>query len=155
MSPDLIALGILALSALAAAAVLASKLKAALAALSQAERRLTAPPPPPPPRAVESRREEYGLLWFPTLTLKDDEKTVLAASAGLPHCARCVRPLALKPGPPEEWVCASCSDRRAGTAADLQVTDMVVASTLKEHLARHPGWRAAPGVGPKGSSGAP
>jgi hypothetical protein len=104
---------------------------------------------------VESRREHYGLLWFPALTLQDDERAVVAASAGLPHCARCVKPLALNPGPPEEWACATCSERRPGTAADLQVTDTVVAATLKEFLDRHAGWRAAAGVARKPPPGAP
>jgi len=143
------ALAVLAVAGLAAAAALAAKLKAARAALAASEARLAAPAPPPP-RALESRREHYGLLWFPTLTVKEDEKLIVAAAAGLPHCPRCVRPLALSSGPPEEWSCGGCSERRPGTTADLQVTDSLVAETLKEFLSRHPDWRAAPGLGARG-----
>lgn len=144
---DRVALVLAALAAagFAAAAALAAKLKTTRAALAAAEAWLAAPPPPAP-RVVESRRELFGLLWFPTLTVKDEERLVVAAAAGLPHCARCVRPLALSSGSPEEWSCGGCSERRPGTAADLQVTDSLVADTLKEFLARHPGWRAAPGL---------
>lgn len=148
MNPLCAGLAVLAAAALAAAAVLAAKLKAARAALAEAEKRRD--PPPPPPRVIESRRSHYGLLWFPTLTVKDEEKTVVAAAAGLPHCARCVRALTLSPGPPEEWACGGCPERRPGTTADLQVTDSVIAETLAEFLVRHPDWRAARGVGAAG-----
>ena len=144
MDPMTAGLGVLAAAALVAAAALAVKLKAARAALAEAEKRR---PPPPPPRVIESRRSHFGLLWFPTLTVKDEERVIVAASAGLPHCAACVRPLTLSSGPPEEWACGGCPERRPGTTADLQVIDSVIAETLKEFLLRNPGWRAAPGVG--------
>lgn len=142
-------LAVLAFADLAAAAALAAKLKAARAALAASEARLAAPAPSPP-RALESRREHYGLLWFPTLTVKEDEKLIVAAAAGLPHCPRCVKAMSLLPGASGEWVCGGCSERRPGTAADLQVTDSLVAETLKEFLFRHPDWRAAPGLGARG-----
>lgn len=150
MDPLTLGLAAAAAAGFAAAAALASKLKAARAALAELQSR---PAPPPPPRPVESRREYFGLLWFPTLTVKDDERLVVAAAAGLPHCPKCVRPMALSAGAAGEWVCAGCSDRRAGTAADIQVTDAVVADALQEYLRRHPGWRAANGLAaPKSSA---
>ena len=146
MSMDLLTggLAVLAVAGATSAAALAAKLKAARAELEAGKRRS---PPPAPPRAVESRRERFGLLWFPTLTVKDEEKLVVAAAAGLPHCARCVRALTLSSGPPEEWACGGCPERRPGTTADIQVTDAIVAETLEEFLARHSGWRSAPGLG--------
>lgn len=137
----------LALIALLLAAVVASLLgglRRTRAALAAAENR---PAPPPPPRTVESRRERFGLLWFPLLTVRDDEKLIVSVVAGLPHCARCVRALTVSPGPPEEWSCAGCGERRPASTADLQVTDSVIADALAEFSARHPGYRAAPGVG--------
>jgi hypothetical protein len=143
MNPLTLGLAAVAAISVAACAALAGKLSAAKAALAEAQNRKA---PPPPPRSVESRREHFGLLWFPTLTVKDDDKVIVSAAAGVPHCARCVRPLALTQGPPEEWACGGCSERRPGTAADLQVTDAVVSETLKEFAARNPGYRTGPGV---------
>ena len=119
------------------------KLETARADLAAARNR--PPEPPPPPRVIESRRERYGLLWFPTLTVKDKEKLVVSAAAGVPNCARCVRPLKLAASAAEaaeEWACGSCDERRPASTADMLVTDSVVADTLKEFLARHDGWRA-------------
>lgn len=113
----------------------ASRLKAALAA---AEARLDAPPPP---RAYEARREEFGLLWYPVLTVDEREKRVLSVVAGLPHCQRCVRPLAEEKG--GEWVCAGCGERRPPSTADLQVVDTVTRQALAEFLKRHPEHRKA------------
>jgi ribosomal protein L37AE/L43A len=118
------------------------RLSRARAALADAERRLT----PAPTRAVESRREAYGLLWFPTLTVKDGERLIVAGAAGLPNCARCVQPLSLMKGASEEWACSGCSERRAGTAADLSVSDQVVAETIAEFVIRNKGYRPANGL---------
>jgi hypothetical protein len=131
--------GGLALFLLVAAVVLSSKLKAARAALAEAERALAVPPPPPPPVTVEGRREAYGLLWFPTLTVDETRHAVVGATAGLPHCPRCVRALSLKTGTPEEWVCEGCGEKRAASAADIRVTDTVLAEALKEFMARRGG----------------
>lgn len=133
-----------ALVAAATAAALYAKLAKARAALAEALKPL--PAPPPPPRAAESRREHFGLLWFPVLTVRDDERLVVGATAGMPHCAKCVRPLALNPGPPEEWACGECPERRPGSTADLQVTDSVIAEALGEFLRRNPGYRAGPAL---------
>jgi hypothetical protein len=138
-----------------AAAVLAAAFAAALGTALLLRRRLAAAraelaaerarsSPPPAPRVVESRRERFSLLWFPTLTVKDDEKLIVGAAAGLPHCLRCVRPLKVAAGAagaPEEWACAVCGERRPASIADIAVTDSVVAETLAEYLSRHEGWR--------------
>jgi hypothetical protein len=98
-----------------------------------------------PVREVEGRREFHGLLWFPVLTVDDEDKLVVAAKAGLPHCLRCERPLALA-GQREEWVCAACGQKRPGAEADFFVADSVIAEGLKEFFAGHPGFRPAPGL---------
>jgi len=103
----------------------------------------------PPTRVVEDRRERFSLIWFPALTVKDDEKLVVSAAAGVPHCARCVQPLRVAAGAAgaaEEWACPRCGDRRPESIADLTVTDSVAAEAVAEYLARHDGWRAAKGV---------
>jgi ribosomal protein L37AE/L43A len=99
-----------------------------------------------PPRLVEGRREFHGLLWFPVLTVRDDGKLVVAAKAGLPHCLRCERPLALAAGAREEWACASCGERRPGSEADFFVAESMLAEGIKEFFAVHPGFRLAPGL---------
>jgi len=98
-----------------------------------------------PVREVEGRREFHGLLWFPVLTVDDEDKLVVAAKAGLPHCLRCERPLALA-GQREEWVCAACGQTRPGSEADFFVADSVIAEGLKEFFAGHPGFRPAPSL---------
>lgn len=146
------------LASLAAAAVVFALTAVALGVkLSSARAELAAekarPPVPAPPRTVESRREAFMLLWFPTLTVDDASRTVTAAAAGLPHCLRCVRALTLSAALPEEWTCAGCGEKRPGTAADFSVVDSVLRDTLKEFLTRHPGYRLAPHLSaPKSSS---
>jgi hypothetical protein len=98
------------------------------------------------PREVEGRREFHGLLWFPVLTVKDDEKLVVAAKAGLPHCVRCERPLSLVSGAREEWSCVSCGQKRPSAEVDFFVADSVIAAGLKDFFAGHPGFTAAPGL---------
>jgi ribosomal protein L37AE/L43A len=120
-----------------------AELEAMGRALVQEKKR---PLPPTPPRLVESRRESFALLWFPALTVDEEKKLVLSASAGLPHCAKCLRAMTLSKEPPEEWVCAGCRDRRAGTAADFTVSDSVLTDALKEFFARHPDYRPDPGL---------
>lgn len=121
--------------------ILLARLRAARAAAAAAEKNAARPP-----RLVEGRAERHGLLWFPVLTVDDAQKQILSALAGLPHCPRCLKPLALVAGPPEEWVCAGCEDRRAGTAADLQVVDAMIAQTIHEFVMRHADYRAAAGL---------
>lgn len=133
-------------AAVAADIVLRRRLAAAQSALDAA---LSRPPTPAPPRLAESRRERFGLVWFPTLTVDDGARMVLAASAGLPHCARCVRALVLSSATPEEWSCEGCEEKRPGTAADIQVLDSVVGEALAEFLQRHPGYRVAAGLAPR------
>jgi hypothetical protein len=98
-----------------------------------------------PLREVEGRREFHGLLWFPVFTVKDDEKLVVAAKAGLPHCLRCERALALG-GAREEWACATCGERRPGSEVDFFVADSVIAGGLKEFFEGHPGFRPSPSL---------
>ncbi len=135
----LYATAVLCLILAVAAAVLSAKLRAARAALTEAERKLAVPPPPPPPVTVECRREAFGILWFPVLTIDERRRLVTAASVGLPHCPRCVKPMSLKPGPAGEWVCPACGEVRAGSAADIRVTDSVLGEALQEFLSRRGG----------------
>ncbi|MDE2140993.1 MAG: hypothetical protein KGJ84_01105 [Elusimicrobia bacterium] len=117
--------------------------------LAESQRRLAPPPPPPPPPPpilFECRREENGLLWFPVLTAKADEKQVVGVSSGLPHCTRCVRPLKVLFGRTEEWVCSACEARHPAAAADLRATDLVLTECLREFFARHPDFAPAPGL---------
>jgi ribosomal protein L37AE/L43A len=111
---------------------------------------VTAAPEPPktscPPRMVEGRREFHGLLWFPVLTVQDDEKLVIAAKAGLPHCVRCERPMILRTGAREEWACAGCGQKRPGSEADFFAADSVIVEGMKEFFDGHPDFRAAPGL---------
>jgi len=138
-----LALPVLAVAAALTAAVLLSKLKAARAELAELRGRAAAPPPP---RTFESRRESFGLLWFPALTVDDTTRQVTAAVAGLPHCARCVKALSLASAAPEEWACEGCGEKRPGSVADIQVLDSVVGDALREFLQRHAGYRVAPNV---------
>ena len=97
------------------------------------------------PRVVEGRQERFGLLWFPQLTVDDRARQVTAAAAGRPYCPKDLALMALQKGPPEEWACPACADRRAGTAADLQVMDQVVAQAVREFTVRA-GYSAAPSL---------
>ena len=149
MDPLIAGLGGAAVAAALAAVVLGLKLRSARAELDELKSR---PPAPPPPRLVECRREAFGLLWFPTLTVDDASRTVTAAAAGLPHCAKCVKALALSSAVPEEWTCEGCGEKRPGTAADFAVVDGVLRDSLREFLQRHAGYRTAPHLSaPKGA----
>jgi hypothetical protein len=133
----------------AQAAMLTDRLRIARSELAASKRRLVPPPPiapPSPPLQFECRRERAGLLWFPVLTARDGEKLVVGVSSGLPHCARCVCPLKLVSGRPEEWVCSGCGERHPGKAADLMATDLVLTDCLREFFARHPDYAPAPGL---------
>jgi hypothetical protein len=100
--------------------------------------------PPLPTRQVEGRREFHGLLWRPVLGVNDDEKLVVAARAGLPHCVRCERALTLAAGPRELWTCPSCGDSRPGSDADFFAAEAVIADDLREFISGHPDFRLAP-----------
>ena len=144
-----IVFAVLAAAFAAEAARLTSILKIASRQLAASERRFAPPPPAPPPspiRLFECRREHSGLLWFPVLTAKDEEKQIVGVSSGLPHCARCVKPLKVLFGRKEEWICADCEARHPATAADLRTTDMVLTDCLREFFARHPDFTPAPGL---------
>lgn len=131
--------------ALGTALVLRRRLEAARAELAAERARKDEKPAT---RSVDDRRERFSLLWFPALTVKDDERLVVSAAAGVPHCARCIQPLRVAHGGggAEEWACPRCGDRRPSSVADLSVTDSVVAESVAEFLARHDGWRAAKGL---------
>lgn len=150
MNPGTLALAALAAAAAGVAAVLYARLGEARSALAEALRRPA--PAAAPPRAFESRRERFGLLWFPTLTVDDASRVVTAAAAGLPHCAKCVKPLALTKAAPEEWSCETCGEKRPGTVADIRVIDSVVSEALEEFFRRQPGYRPGPGVAAKGAA---
>jgi hypothetical protein len=132
----------------AEAARLTLILRVASRQLAASERRNVPPPPAPPApvRLFECRREQSGLLWFPVLTAKDEEKLVVGVSSGLPHCADCVRPLKVQFGRSEEWSCAGCGARHPATSADLRTTDRVLTDCLREFFARHPDYAPAPGL---------
>ena len=127
-------------AALGTALLLKKKLDTARAELEAERARKSAPAT----RVVEDRRERFSLIWFPSLTVKDDERLVVSAAAGVPHCARCVQPLRLAQG--EEWACPRCGDRRPASIVDLSVTDSVAGEAVVEYLARHDSWRADSGV---------
>ena len=61
-------------AAVAADIVLRRRLAAAQSALDAA---LSRPPTPAPPRLAESRRERFGLVWFPTLPVDDGAGLVM------------------------------------------------------------------------------
>ena len=133
-------------AALGTALVLKRKLDAARAELAAERARKSEAPPT---RVVEDRRERFSLIWFPSLTDKDDERHEQTTTAETPHSARSVQPLRLAhgvAGAPEEWACPRCGDRRPSSIVDLAVTDSVAAESAAEFLARHDGWRAAKGV---------
>jgi len=145
----LILFAVLSAAFAAEAARLTDELRLARLALAESERRLAPAPTPPPPtpvRAFECRREHSGLLWFPILTAKDEEKLIVGVSSGLPHCLRCVRPLRLRSGRTEAWVCSACAARHPAEAADLKATDEVLTGCLSDFFARHPAYRPAPGL---------
>ena len=130
---------VLAAAFAAKAAMLTDGLRVARLELAASKRR----PAPPPPSSVQTRQFECrlvrsGLLWYPVLTARDDEKLVVSASSGLPHCARCVCPLKLVSDRTEEWVCSGCGERHGGRAADLMAVDAVLTDCLREFFARHP-----------------
>jgi hypothetical protein len=134
---------VLAAAFAAKAAMLTYRLRLALLELSEANDRHAPPPPPASARHFECRLERHGLLWFPALTAYDDDKLVVGVSSGLPHCARCVRPMKLVTGRSEEWVCSACEERHPGMSADLVATDAVLTDCLREFFARHPDYAPA------------
>lgn len=106
------------------------------------------PPPPPaaPPRLVAGFVQFQGLFWHPVLGVQDETRLVVSAKAGLPHCARCDKALALEKGPREVWSCPACGDARPGTDVDFFALDSVIAAYLKDFLQAHPDFRPAPGL---------
>jgi hypothetical protein len=140
---------VLAAAFAAKAATLTESLRVARSELAASRLRLVPIPPPLPPlppRQFECRHERSGLLWFPVLTVKQEEKVLVGVSSGLPHCARCVRPLKLVPGRREEWVCGGCDARHPAAASDFAATDAVLSGCLSEFFTRHPDFSPAPGL---------
>lgn len=111
-----------------------------------------APPPPPPPppveepRLVEARVEFRGLLWHPVLGVQERAGLVVSAKAGLPHCARCDKALALVSGTQETWSCAACGGFTPGRDVDFSALDGVVSVALGGFLREHPAFAPAPGL---------
>lgn len=134
-------LAVLAAAFAAKAAFLTDRLSVARQELAAAKQRLALSSPPPAQaasRQFECRLLRSGLLWFPVLTARDDEKLVVGISSGLPHCVRCVRPLTLASDRSEDWLCPGCGERHPGSKTDLMATDMVLTDCLREFFARHP-----------------
>ena len=101
---------------------------------------------PRPSRRVTCRVKFREMYWHPVLAVADEARLVVTASAGLPHCARCDKPLALGGGPREAWTCAACGDAHPGADADFYAADIVVAEGLRGFMAVNPGFAAAPGL---------
>jgi ribosomal protein L37AE/L43A len=99
--------------------------------------------PAAPTRQIEGRLEFHGLLWRPTLGINDEEKLVVAARAGLPHCLRCEKAMTLVSGPRELWKCAACGESRPGADADFFAAEAVISDALREFLVGNPDFRAA------------
>lgn len=100
----------------------------------------------PPPRLLQGRVEFRGMLWHPVLAVQDEERLVVSAKAGLPHCARCDKALVLERGAREVWTCTSCGDVRPGADVDLSATDGAIGEALSAFLCEHPGYAAAEGL---------
>lgn len=106
-----------------------------------------APPKPSgPPRRVEGRIHFREMLWRPELELLEEEKLVVSAKAGLPHCADCEQALALETSPREQWTCRGCGRSHPGVDADFFAADSVVAMTLKAFFAAKPDFSPAPAL---------
>jgi hypothetical protein len=99
-------------------------------------------------RLFECRRENLGLLWFVTFTIRETTSEVIRASSGLPHCPRCVAPLKLTAPArgQEEWLCVGCDSRHPGVNADLWTTDALLTACLREFFARHEEFSPAMGL---------
>lgn len=105
-----------------------------------------APALPPPSRHVTCRVKFREMYWHPVLAVADEARLVVTANAGLPHCARCDKALALTGGTGEAWTCAACGDAHPGSDADFYAADIVVAEGLRGFMAANPGFAAAPGL---------
>ncbi len=149
--------GLAALAALLAAACTAlarqtSRLRHEVEALGRALiAEKNRPPPEPPPRLYQSRQTAFALLWFPELVVDEKRKMIISVAAGVPHCAKCLRPMKLAGGvvdgrSAEEWICATCGDRRANTAADFTVAEAIASEAVREFLALHEDYRPGPGL---------
>lgn len=102
-------------------------------------------PPPPPPEATvfASGRVEYnGLLWHPVVGVAEDQRLVVSAKAGLPHCRDCDKPLTLS----RDWSCPACGRSASGADADFYSMDHVTVEWLAEFLREHPDHAPAPGL---------
>lgn len=106
-----------------------------------------APPPPPAPpaatRFVTARVKYRELLWHPVLGLAEDERLVVGAKAGLPHCAECDKPMSLGG---RDWSCAACGRTAPGASVDLFTLDRVVAAGVQSYLRAKPGSAAVPAL---------
>ena len=89
------------------------------------------------PGKQEFRLDRYELLWFPVVTFSEQDKTILSAAPGVPHCRSCLIPLALNH---ESWDCRQCGKRNAASLADTAVTDSIVNEALRYFSERHPGY---------------
>ncbi len=105
-----------------------------------------APQAPREMREEEGRVQFRGLLWRPVVTVDDTALLVVAARAGLPHCARCEKPLSLAAGGQERWVCPACGESHSGVETDFFAAESVAAARVREFLSGHPGFRPAPGL---------
>ena len=93
-----------------------------------------------------ARVEFRGLLWHPVLGVQERAGLVVSVKAGLPHCARCDKPLALVTGTMETWSCAACGSFTPGKDVDFSALDGVVSVALGGFLRSHPAFSPAPGL---------
>ncbi|NNN04824.1 MAG: hypothetical protein HKL90_02890 [Elusimicrobia bacterium] len=105
-----------------------------------------APQAPHEMREEEGRVQFRGLLWRPVVTVDDAALLVVAARAGLPHCAHCEKPLSLAAGSQERWVCPNCGEAHSGVETDFFAAESVAAARVREFLSGHPGFQPAPGL---------
>lgn len=92
------------------------------------------------PRNHEFRVERFELLWFPNVSVSDQERVILGVSAGVPHCRPCLLPLSLDRG---QWACRQCAARHPESLGDLMVIDSISKQALAWFQERHPGYRIA------------
>lgn len=90
----------------------------------------------------EYRLERYELLWYPVVTAAPDSKKIISIAPGIPHCMKCIVPLATH-GALAEWECSQCGAKHPESIVDAVVTDGIVNQALGYFKERHQGYDLA------------
>ena len=87
------------------------------------------------PSKHEFRLEQFGVLWYPTVTYEGKSFTIKEVKSGAPNCLKCGVPLSVGGS---ELSCGKCGFKCAESVASLAIIDQIAAKAKAFFELRHP-----------------